>query len=152
MERNIIMKKYKIGYTQGTYDLFHIGHLNLLENAKKHCDYLIVGVNSDELVFEYKNKRVNIPATERARIINALKIVDKVCIMHTLDKDVVLKKYGFDVIFIGDDWKGSQRWNETEQSMKKNGVDVIYLPHTNGISTSDIVKKIKDGQNTNYER
>ena len=81
MERNIIMKKYKIGYTQGTYDLFHIGHLNLLENAKKYCDYLIVGVNSDELVFEYKNKRVNIPATERARIINALKIVDKVSIL-----------------------------------------------------------------------
>lgn len=146
------MKKYKIGYTQGTYDLFHIGHLNLLENAKKQCEYLVVGINSDELVFEYKNKKVNIPEMDRARIINALKVVDKVCIMRTLDKEVALNKYGFDVIFIGDDWKGNERWNETEQVMKKRGVDVVYLPHTNGISTSAIVKKLKDEKNNGFER
>lgn len=138
------MKRYKIGYTQGTFDLFHVGHLNLLNNAKKMCDYLIVGVNSDELVMQYKNKRTVVEENDRARIINSIKGVDEVYIMTTLDKEQVLKKIKFDVIFIGDDWKGNIRWVETEKKLKNYGIDVIFLPHTDGISTTEIVKKIND--------
>lgn len=141
------MKKYKIGYTQGTYDLFHVGHLNLLENAKKQCEHLIVGINSDELVFEYKNKKVNITAKDRARIVGALKVVDEVYVVNTLDKVEALKKFGFDAIFIGDDWKGNPRWTETERLMRKNGTDLVYLPHTNGISTTQIESNLKNKNN-----
>lgn len=132
-------KKYKIGYTQGTYDLFHVGHLNLLENAKKQCEYLIVGINSDELVMQYKNKRVNITASDRARIVQALKVVDEVHVVNTLDKVDAYKKYKFDAIFIGDDWKGNPRWEKTGELFKRVGVDLVFLPHTNGISTTQIV-------------
>ena len=135
----------KIGYTQGTYDLFHVGHLNLLENAKKNCDYLIVGINSDKLVKEYKNKTVNIHDIDRARIVNAIKSVDKVYIINTLDKVEVSKYINFDVIFIGDDWKGNDRWKKTENEMKKLGKELVYLPHTNGISTTELTNKIKEG-------
>lgn len=138
------MKKYKIGYTQGTFDLFHIGHLNLLNNAKKYCEILIVGVNSDELVKTYKNKETNIKELDRAAIVNAIKAVDKVCITTTLDKEEILKSIKYDAIFIGSDWKGNQRWIETEKSLSKYNIDVIYLPHTDGISTTYLTNKIKD--------
>lgn len=136
------MKKYKIGYTQGAYDLFHIGHLNLLNNAKKHCDYLIVGVNSDDLIANYKNKETNIKEEDRAKIVNAIKGVDKVYIVNTLDKVEILKKIKFDAIFIGDDWKGNERWLKTEEDLAKFNVDVVYLPHTEGISTTQLTDKI----------
>ena len=137
------MKKYKIGFTQGTYDLFHIGHLNLINNAKKYCDYLIVGVNSDELVKEYKNKETNIKENDRAKIVENLKAVDKVIITRSLDKMETYNKYKFDAIFIGDDWKGNPRWEKTKEDFKKIGVDVIFLPHTDGISTTELTKKIE---------
>lgn len=136
------MKKYKVGYTQGTFDLFHIGHLNLINNAKEQCDYLIVGVNSDELVFKYKNKVTNIKETERAKIVNSIKGVDRVIITDTLDKTEILNHVNFDAIFIGDDWKGNQRWEDTKIALSKRGIDVVFLPHTDGISTTDIVKKM----------
>lgn len=140
------MKKYNIGYTQGTFDLFHVGHLNLLENAKKYCDKLIVGVNSDELVLQYKNKKVNITAKDRARIIKALKCVDEVYIVNTLDKSQILEKIDFDVILVGDDWKGNQRWENTKTEMNKKGKDVIFLPYTKGISTTKLAAQIKSGE------
>jgi len=93
------MKKYKIGYTQGTFDLFHVGHLNLLNNAKSQCEYLIVGVNSDELVMNYKNKKTNINENDRARIVEAIKGVDKVIITITLDKLKIHELIDFDAIF-----------------------------------------------------
>lgn len=139
---NEINKQYKIGYTQGTYDLFHIGHLNLLENAKKMCDYLIVGINSDDLVLMYKNKKVNISQNDRARIVEALKVVDEVHIVDTLDKKIAHDKFNFDAIFIGDDWKGNERWKNTEEELSKIGVKVEYLPHTEGISTTILSNKI----------
>ena len=139
-------KKYKVGYTQGTFDLFHIGHLNLLENAKKQCDYLIVGVNSDELVMQYKNKKVNISEQDRAKIIKALKVVDEVYITHTLDKEVALKKFNFDAIFIGDDWKGNARWEATGKRLNELGAELVFLPHTDGISTTQIVDGMKQGK------
>ena len=137
------MKKYKIGYTQGTFDLFHIGHLNLLNNAKKQCDFLIVGVNSDKLVKEYKNKTPNINENDRARIINAIKGVDKVIITTTLDKKIIYNDIKFNAISIGDDWKGNERWERTKEDFSKIGIDVVFLPHTDGISTSILTQKIK---------
>ena len=138
------MEKYKIGYTQGTFDLFHVGHLNLIEKAKEQCDYLIVAVNGDKLVRQYKGKNVNIPQQDRARIVGALKAVDQACVAYTLDKTMAHKKYNFDVIFIGDDWKGNPRWKETEEEMKRLGVEVVYLPHTNGISTTQLLQQIQN--------
>lgn len=144
-------KKYKVGYTQGTYDLFHIGHLNLLENAKKNCEYLIVGINSDDLVKQYKSKKVNVPEQDRARIVQALKVVDRVIIVPTLNKEDILSQVPFDVIFIGDDWKGNQRWIETEQKLAKYNVQVEYLPHTDGISTTELTERIKKGNKIESE-
>jgi len=138
------MKKYKIGYTQGTYDLFHIGHLNILLNAKKQCEYLIVGVNSDNLVMQYKNKKTNINELDRATIVNAIKGVDKVIITKTLDKIELYKNLKFDAIFIGDDWKGNERWKKTEEELSKVGAEVVYLPHTDGISTTILTEKIEN--------
>ena len=109
-----LMKKYGIGYTQGTFDLFHIGHLNLINHAKECCDHLIVGVNSDELVRSYKNKTPVIAAEERAEIVRNIKAVDECYIVTTLDKLQALERYHFEAIFIGDDWKGDPRWKQTE--------------------------------------
>lgn len=138
------MKKYKIGYTQGTYDLFHVGHLNLINHAKEQCEYLIVGVNTDRLVMEYKNKSVVIPEQDRARIVAAIKGVDKVIITDTLDKKEIAKYVKFDAIFIGSDWENNDRWNKTKEEMKEIGIDVVFLPHTDGISTTDIRTKTKN--------
>ena len=137
------MKKYKVGYTQGTYDLFHIGHLNLLNHAKEQCDYLIVGINTDRLVKEYKNKDVIIPDYERAKIVEAIKSVDEVVLTDTLDKNEIAKRIKFDAIFIGDDWKNNERWIKTKEDMNKIGIDVVFLPHTDGISSTDIRAKIR---------
>ena len=122
------MKKYKIGCTQGTYDMFHIGHLNIINNAKEWCDFLIVGVNSDKLIKQYKNKIAVINERDRQCILSNIKAVDKCVIVKTLDKMELWEKYKFDVIFIEDDWKGNDRWNKTEEILKKVNVDVVYLP------------------------
>lgn len=133
-----------IGYTQGTYDMFHIGHLNLIKNAKKLCDYLIVGVNSDALVETYKNKKTIIPIEERVAIIEELKSVDKVIICNTLDKIAIVKEMNIDKIFIGDDWKGNPRWEKTKQEMAKIGIEVVFLPHTDGTSSTMLREKLSD--------
>lgn len=137
------MKKYKLGYTQGTFDLFHVGHLNLINNAKVYCDSLVVGVNDDELVLKYKNKRTNVKAEDRVRIVEAIKGVDRAIITHTLDKIKIHELIKFDVIFIGDDWKGNERWKQTEEELAKIGVDVVYLPYTKGISTTSLTGRIQ---------
>lgn len=129
-------KKMIIGYTQGVFDMFHIGHLNLLNNSKARCDYLIVGVNSDELVESYKHKTPVVCQEYREAIVGSIKSVDEVHIVDTLDKLEILKKYPFDVIFIGDDWKGSQRWSDTQQKLKEYGAEVVYLPYTQNISST----------------
>lgn len=130
------MKKYKIGYTQGTYDMFHIGHLNLIKNASNECEKLIVGINSDQLVWQYKQKRPVINENERAEIIKALRYVDEVVICDTLKKTEMWNKVHFDAIFIGDDWKGNARWAQTEKDLAPLGADVVYLKHTDGISST----------------
>lgn len=133
-----------IGYTQGTYDMFHIGHLNLLRNAKAQCDFLVVGVNADELVKQYKNKSVIVPLEERMDIVGSIRYVDKVVACDTLDKRVAFETVHFNRLFIGDDWKGNSRWEETGRIMKELGVELIYLPHTQGTSSTMLRDKLKD--------
>lgn len=132
------MKKYRIGYTQGVFDMFHVGHLNLLNNAKAQCDYLIVGVNSDDLVRLYKGKTPVIPENDRVQIVSNIKAVDQAEIAHTLDKKVTLAKYGFEAVFVGDDWAKSERWIATKEEMLKEGVDVVFLPYTKKVSSSQL--------------
>jgi len=117
-----------IGYTTGVYDLFHIGHLNLLKNAKGLCDKLIVGVTVDKLV-EYKNKRSVIPFEERIEIVRSIKFVDAAIPQESLDKYEAWEKLHFDVLFVGDDWYHSDRWQELEDRFKKVGVRVVYFPY-----------------------
>ena len=138
------MKKYRIGYTQGVYDMFHIGHLNLINRAKEQCEHLIVGVNSDELVRSYKHKETVIKENDRAEIVRNLKAVDECIIVHTLDKMSILKDIHFDAIFIGDDWYGNPRWMQTKKELAEIGIDVVFLPHTDGISSTAIKPKISD--------
>ena len=124
-----------IGYTTGVYDLFHIGHLNLLKNAKGLCDKLIVGVTVDELV-RYKNKRAVIPFEERLEIVRSIKYVDAAIPQEELDKFAVWEKLKFDVLFVGDDWYQSERWQELEEKFKRVGVKIIYFPYTKGTSST----------------
>ena len=129
---------YKIGYTQGVFDMFHVGHLNLINNAKAQCERLIVGVNSDELVQQYKHKTTVINEKDRAEIIRNLRAVDDVIIVDTLDKVEIYKTHRFDAVFIGDDWRGNERWKQTEEDLAKLGVGVVYLPHTPSVSSTNL--------------
>lgn len=137
------MAKYKIGYTTGVFDMFHVGHLNIIRKAKEQCDYLIVGVSTDEVVEDYKHKTPVICFEDRIKIVEAIRYVDKAVPQTTMDKTVAWRELKFDAIFHGDDWKGTGYYNECEEQLKKLGVDVVFLPHTPGISSTDIVKKIK---------
>lgn len=125
----------KIGYTTGVYDLFHVGHLNLLRRAKEQCDYLIVGVTVDELV-AYKHKKAVIPFEERRTIVEAIRYVDKVVPQVSMDKVQAWKEYRFDVMFVGDDWKGTEKWNKYEEQFKELGVEIVYFPYTKGTSST----------------
>lgn len=140
------MKKFKIGYTTGVFDMFHIGHLNVLRRAKEQCDYLIVGVSTDENVQQYKHKTPVIPFEHRKSIVEAIKYVDQVVAQENMDKFAAWEKYHFDAIFHGDDWKGSSMYDEIEQKLASVGCDMVFLPHTDGVSSTDIVKKIHDGK------
>lgn len=130
------MAKYRIGYTQGVYDMFHIGHLNILNSAKEQCEYLIVGINSDNLVESYKMKKPVINEKERCLIVSNIRAVDECYVVDTLDKVAMLNRFHFNAIFIGDDWKGDLRWKKTQEEMADLGVDVVFLPHTDGISST----------------
>ncbi|MBC2244831.1 adenylyltransferase/cytidyltransferase family protein [Listeria booriae] len=130
-------KHYKIGYTTGVYDMFHIGHLNLLKRAKAQCDYLIVGVTIDELV-SYKKKQAVIPFEERIEIVKHIRYVDEVVPQVNLNKMEAWQRLGFDAIFVGDDWKGSDTWNQFEADFSKVGVTIEYLPYTKGTSSTQL--------------
>ena len=132
----------RIGFTQGAFDMFHIGHLNLLKNARAYCDHLIVGVNSDELIQEYKNKKTIVPFEERIAIVESIKYVDETLKMDSLDKITAWNLKPYELLFIGDDWKGSKRWSETEKTMQQYGVKVIYLPYTKSTSSTIIREKL----------
>jgi len=136
-----IQKKYKKGYTAGVYDMFHVGHLNILEKSKEMCEYLVVGVTTDELA-EYKNKIPIVPYNERKEIVGAIKYVDEVVDQETMDKMVAWEKIHFDVMFVGDDWKGTDKWNKIEEELKKANVDVVYFPYTKGTSSTVLREKL----------
>lgn len=125
----------RIGYTTGVYDLFHIGHLNLLRRAKEQCDYLIVGVTTDELV-AYKHKKSVIPFEERSAIVEAIRYVDKVVPQVSMDKIQAWNEHHFDVMFVGDDWKGTDKWNAYEKEFQELGVEIVYFPYTKGTSST----------------
>jgi len=136
------MKKYKIGYTTGVFDMFHIGHLNILRKSKEMCEILIVGVSTDELTYDEKGKLPTINYEQRSQIVEAIKYVDQVVPQEILNKYIAWEKYKFDVIFHGDDFKGTDMYNEVEIQLKKVGVDVIYFPYTKDVSSTIIKGKI----------
>ncbi|MCU4165503.1 adenylyltransferase/cytidyltransferase family protein [Carboxylicivirga caseinilyticus] len=141
-------EKTVVGYTTGVYDLFHIGHLNLLKNAKGLCDKLIVGVTSDELV-AYKNKQSVIPHAERMEIVRNIKFVDAVVPQYDMDKFKMWERLKFDVMFVGDDWFDTPKWQELDKKFKEVGVKIIYFPYTKGISSTkinDTLKRLREGE------
>jgi len=131
-----------IGYTSGVYDLFHIGHLNLLRNAKGMCDKLIVGVTTDELV-AYKNKKAVIPHSERMEIVRAITYVDAVIPQEDMDKFRMWEKLKFDVMFVGDDWYASEKWRDLEEKFKEVDVRIVYFPYTKGTSSTILNKTLQ---------
>ena len=136
------MKKYRVGYTTGVFDMFHIGHLNILRRAKEQCEYLIVGVSTDELVKEYKNKTPIIPFEERAEIVQSIDCVDRVTAQENRDKYEAWRELKFDVMFVGDDWKGKPLFMKVEEEFKKVGVDVVYFPYTKDTSSTILREKL----------
>ena len=136
------MKKYKIGYTTGVYDMFHIGHLNILKRAKEQCDYLIVGVTTDELCVERKNKKPIICFEDRKAIIEAIKYVDEVVPQTDMDKFKAIKEHKADVVFVGSDWQGTPTWQEYEKQFNSLGCSVVYLDHTDGISSTILRERL----------
>lgn len=127
-----------IGYTSGVFDLFHVGHLNILRNAKGMCDELIVGVSTDELVFEYKQKHPIIPFAERCEILQHIVFVDTVVPQESLDKMAAWKRYRFHRMFVGDDWQGHPKWEAMEDEFGRIGVRIVYFPYTQGTSSTKI--------------
>lgn len=132
-----------IGYTTGVYDMFHIGHLNILRRAKEQCDFLIVGVSTDELVESYKHKLPVIPFEQRMAIVESIRYVDKVIPQISMDKFSAWQELHFNVMFHGDEWKGTELYNKYECDFAQVGVKIVYLSHTEGISSSKLREKIK---------
>lgn len=130
-----------IGYTTGVYDLFHIGHLNLLKNAKGLCDKLIVGVTVDELV-AYKSKRSLIPFEDRIEIVRSIKYVDAAVPQYDMDKLTACKKLGAQILFVGDDWYGTEKWESYEKEFEQAGIRIVYFPYTQGTSSTQIRKAL----------
>lgn len=135
-------KNIVIGYTTGVYDLFHIGHLNLLKNAKGMCDKLIVGVTVDELV-AYKGKQAMIPFEDRIEIVRSIKYVDAAVPQYDMDKLTACKKLGATYLFVGDDWYATEKWQEYEKEFNKEGIKIIYFPYTKGVSSTKISEALK---------
>jgi len=140
------VKKYRLGYTTGVFDMFHIGHLNILRRAKEKCEFLIVGVTTDELV-SYKNKKAVIPYDERVEIVKSIRYVDKVVPQKNMNKMQTWEKYKFDVMFVGSDWKGTKKWNDFEKQFSKVGVDIIYFPYTKYTSSTLLREAIQNINN-----
>lgn len=136
------MKKYKIGYTTGVFDMFHIGHLNILKRAKEQCEYLIVGVTTDELCLKRKQKKPIICENDRVEIVSSIKYVDKVILQVDMDKLKPVIENNVDVVFVGSDWQGTPAWKEYEKQFKEANCSVCYLSHTDGISSTILRERI----------
>lgn len=135
-------KKYKVGYTTGVFDMFHIGHLNILRRAKEQCETLIVGVTTDELCFKRKQKYPIINEQERMAVVKAIRYVDKVIPQTDMDKIRPVKEFGVNAVFVGSDWKDTEVWNQYEKEFAEVGCVVIYLDHTDGISSTILREKL----------
>lgn len=133
-----------IGYTAGVYDMFHIGHLNLLKRAKERCDFLIAAVSTDELVCREKGKTPVIPYEERCKIVEAIRYVDAVVPQINKNKVQAWEKYRFQKMFVGSDWKGTDAWDTFEKQFASLDAQIIYLPHTDGISSTLIRQMISE--------
>ena len=131
-----------VGYTAGVYDLFHVGHLNLLKNARGMCDRLVVGVTTDELV-SYKGKKALIPFEDRAEIVRSIRYVDAVVPQADMDKLAMCKKLGATVMFVGDDWYGTDKWNEFERQFAEHGIRIVYFPYTKKVSSTKIAAELE---------
>jgi len=131
-----------IGYTAGVYDLFHIGHINILKNAKSLCDKLVVGVTVDELV-SYKGKQAVIPFEERIEVVRSCRYVDAAVPQSDMDKLKMCKKLNANIMFVGDDWYGTDKWKAYEEEFEKEGIKIIYFPYTKSTSSTEIRKKLK---------
>lgn len=141
-------RKMVIGYTSGVFDLFHIGHLNVLRNARSLCDKLIVGVSTDELLEEYKNKKAVIPFEERCEIVRAINCVDAVVSQETMGKFETWEKLRYDIMFVGDDWYNTDKWKDLEKKFDEVGVRIVYFPYTKGTSSTlinSVLVKLKEG-------
>lgn len=139
-----------IGYTTGVYDLFHIGHLNLLKSAKGMCDKLIVGVTVDELV-AYKGKKAMIPFEDRIEIVRSVKYVDAAVPQQDMDKLAACKKLGAKILFVGDDWYGTEKWKEYEKEFEKEGIRIVYFPYTRGVSSTKITEALNNVRKDNLQ-
>lgn len=139
----MVVKKYKIGYTTGVYDLFHIGHLNILRRAKEQCETLIVGVTTDDLCYKRKQKYPIINELDRMEIVAAIRYVDRVVPQADMEKIRPVKELKADAVFVGSDWKGTEAWEQYEKEFAEVGCTVVYLDHTDGISSSILREKIK---------
>lgn len=132
-----------IGYTTGAFDLFHVGHLNILKKARQMCDVLIVGVTTDNFIYKYKQKKPIIPFEQRVEILKSIKYVDKVVPQENHNKFAQWETHKFNIMFVGDDWKGTEKWNKIEKELGEVGVKVVYFERTEGISSSDIRESIE---------
>ncbi len=139
-----MQKKYKIGYTTGVFDLFHVGHLNILRRAKEMCETLIVGVSTDEVCVSRKNHKPIICQEDRCAIVESIRYVDRVVLQENMDKLSAVKKYGADAVFVGSDWKGTPAWDEYEKEFERIGCTVVYFDHTDGISSTIIREKLNE--------
>ncbi|MEC7919265.1 MAG: adenylyltransferase/cytidyltransferase family protein [Candidatus Neomarinimicrobiota bacterium] len=136
----------KIGYTTGVFDLFHIGHLNILKRAKLECDYLIVGITTDELALSAKKQKPVIPFQERMEIVESIKFVDEVVPQTSYNKMEAWNNLKFDRMFVGDDWKGTKEWIKIEKDLSQYNVEIIYFSytlHTSSTMLRDILQKIR---------
>ena len=140
------MEKHKIGYTTGVFDMFHIGHLNILKRAKEQCEFLIVGVTTDELCSQRKQKYPIICESDRIAIVAELRCVDQVVLQENMDKLEAVKKYRADAVFVGSDWKGTDAWNKYEKEFAEVGCTVVYLDHTDGISSTILRDRLNAGE------
>ena len=143
-----------IGYTAGVFDLFHVGHLNLLKNAKGMCDKLVVGVTTDDLV-TYKGKHAMIPFEDRLEIVRSIRFVDAVVPQSDMDKLTMCKKLGASYLFVGDDWYDTDKWKHYEQEFKEAGIKIVYFPYTKGVSSTLIntaLGQVRDNPETAIKR
>ena len=132
-----------IGYTTGVFDMFHVGHLNLLRRARENCDRLIVGVSTDEVVREYKRHDPIVPFAERMAIVQAIRYVDEVVAQTTMDKFAAWERLRFNRLFHGNDWKGSAMYNAVEAKLKAVGVEVVYFEYTQGTSSTLLGERLR---------